>query len=508
MINLELEKNITSLSTEYILNEATGSLLLLLLSCMEDLEESSLSKIHEIHPDLLGLKNDIHKATISLKDVLADKEIKLAAFEDTFGLKKQIVSIYANIYRYYAQWNIISSLISDEVALRKYREQNNTDKKIELSMFYTDCMDFIQSAESISQQKNYMGYLFKCVPFKMARDKYFNLVKESLVLAFGGESEESITTSLNTFKNTCAPDKAPNYGKYFPDIAQCLQDKISIKPSSLSDQQLDEAYTDMNTLFESLSEIEDYCQEILNAIDSLIILFYLDFSFEDLTNGNFGYADVYYKVCEILKNPDDTLFNETVKNILEEYIEPIIDKANEINKKEMKLLEKVTDFSDLPEDLGKILATEGFVRATFYDDLNEEIFNFNLDLDAPPANEDFKMNAFNNFIDFMKEYFTSLPLSVRKSSMLMLLGSLPIAMDIHSLMDYIKDGIDTAETFEHSLLIIDKAGATFTDNGFNFRTENDEDEHHHHDDHCDCGHDHHHHHDENCGCGHDHHHHH
>jgi hypothetical protein len=333
MVNLEMEKSITSLSTEYIFNEAKGSLLLLLLSCIEDLEENSLSKTHEIHPDILNLKKHIHSATISLKGALGDKEIKLAALEDSLGLKKQIVAIYENIYRYYAQWNIISSPISDEVALRKYKEQNNTDKKIELSMFYTDCIDFIQSATSISQQKNFMGQLFKCVPFKMARDKYFQLVTESLVLAFGGESEESITTSLTTFKNTCAPDKSPNYGKYFPTIAKCLSDKMSIKPSSLSDEELDELYTDMNSLFENLSEIEDYCQEILNAIDSLIILFYLNFTLEDLTEENFGYADVYHKVCEILKNPEDNVFNETVKNLLEEYIEPIIDNANDINKK-------------------------------------------------------------------------------------------------------------------------------------------------------------------------------
>lgn len=505
MINLELEKKIATLSTEYTFNQATGSLLLLLLSCMEDLEENSLSKIHEIHPELLDLKREIHSATISLKDAFGDKEIKLAALENAFSLKKQIISIYENIYRYYAQWNLISSLISDEVALRKYREQNNSDKKIELSMFYTDCMDFIQSADSISNQKKYMGLLFKCIPFKMARDKYFHLVKESLVLAFGGESEESITTSLSTFKNTCAPDKSQNYGKYFPDIAQCLMEKMSIKPVILTDEKLDEAYTDMNTLFESLSEIEDYCQETLNAINSLIILFYLNFTFEDLTDGNFGYADIYHKVCEILKNPEDMAFNETVRNILEEYIEPIIDKANEINQKEMKLLEKITDFSELPEDLSKTLATEGFVRATFYDDLNEEIFNFNLNLDASPASEDFKKEAFDNFIAYMKDYFTALPISVRKSSMLMLLGSLPIAMDIHTLMDYIKDGIDNAESFEHGLLIIDKAGTTFTDNGFNYRTEADSHEHHHHhDDQCSCDHDHHH--DEHCGCGHDHHH--
>ena len=109
----------------------------------------------------------------------------------------------------------------------------------------------------------------------------------------------------------------------------------------------------------------------------------------------------------------------------------------------------------------------------------------------------------------MKTYFASIPMTVRKSAMQMLLSSLPLAMDVEGLMDYIKTGIDTASSFEESILIIDKAGAVFNDNGFEYKTEEFEDEdecgcgHHHHDHECGCGHEHHH--DHNCNCGHDHH---
>ena len=73
----------------------------------------------------------------------------------------------------------------------------------------------------------------------------------------------------------------------------------------------------------------------------------------------------------------------------------------------------------------------------------------------------------------MKTYFASTPMTVRKSAMQMLLSSLPLAMEVEELMDYVKDGIDNAASFEHSLLIIDKAGTTFMDNGFDYRNEHD-----------------------------------
>ena len=510
----DLENKIASLSSQYVYNQTTGSFLLLLLSYIEErLEKPAAEKAYEIHSDIKEIKSKITDYILKLEDILSDKELKSKALDDCFVIKNEILEIYRTVYRYFARWNIISNVISDEVAIRKYREdETNKDKKIELSLFYTDCIEFIQSAESPSQQKSYMGQLFKCVPLKMARDKYFDIVKKSLKTAFATETKQSVDVAIETFKNTCAPDGTEGYGKYFPEIAKYLDDKKSLKVTDLTDEELDDEYSDLNTSLESLQDIEDYFQEMLNDINSLIILFYMGFSFDDITETEFGYSDVYHKVCEIISTPEDSMFDETVKSMLEDYIEPLIDKANEVNKEELELLKQVEDFSALNDDTAKLLTSEGFVRSLFYGNLNDEIFNFNIDDSLPPANEIYKEEKFNDFIEFMKNYFASMPMAVRKSSMQMLLSSLPLAMDIEELMAYIKDGIDNAQSFEHSLLIIDKAGTVFMDNGFSYRTEDDEDEcgcghdhhhHHHHHDHCDCGHDHHH---DHCDCGHDHHH--
>ena len=115
----------------------------------------------------------------------------------------------------------------------------------------------------------------------------------------------------------------------------------------------------------------------------------------------------------------------------------------------------------------------------------------------------------------MQEYYKTLPMQTRKSNMLILLGSIPVAMDIADTIDYVKSSVENCIDEEQKILIVDKAGMVFDANGFSYADEDfdddecgcDHDHHHHHHDHdCECGHDHHHH-DHDCGCGHDHHHH-
>ena len=79
--------------------------------------------------------------------VLLDGEVRKNALEECIKMKKQLVSIYKIIYRYFAKLNVVATMVSDEVAVRKYKEDSNVkDKKIELSLFYRDCVEFLQSS--------------------------------------------------------------------------------------------------------------------------------------------------------------------------------------------------------------------------------------------------------------------------------------------------------------------------------------------------------------------------
>ena len=125
MSNIALEEKIRNLSADYIYQQAVGSLLLLLMSAMEDAEKGVTALPYEIPADVQEIKEEIKAYLIRLEDLLeSDAASRMVALEDCMELKKRLLSIYETIYSYFSQWNIISTLVSDQIALRKYKEWN------------------------------------------------------------------------------------------------------------------------------------------------------------------------------------------------------------------------------------------------------------------------------------------------------------------------------------------------------------------------------------------------
>lgn len=511
MSNIALEEKIKNLSADYIYQQAVGSLLLMLMSAMEDAEKGVTALPYEIPADVKEIKDEITKNLLDLQELLdGETEDRMEALQECMALKKRLLSIYETVYSYFSQWNIISTQVSDQVALRKYKEDGVGQKQVEWSLFLADCHAFMESAESLLDQKNYMGQILKCMPLYMTRDKYYDNVEASLSAAFAGESKEFIEVSLKAFEGFCCPQENPLYGRYFPEVAEWIGQKRIALPHKMTDEELDKFYEELKEMFDVLEQIEEYFSCILHDINSLILLLYLSYSFQDITEGSASYADLYHTVCEFIGGEltltEKAAYLDTLNEQLELAVEPVIDKANAIGKEEFELLQKAGSFAGFSDDTKKVLMTEEFIRECFFGDLNDELFRFNLPEDLPPATEAEKKELFKAFITKTRNHFDTLPAQARKLAMQNLTGALPPIYSVHDVMDMLMEAIDKATSEEQKILIVDKVGMVFNDNGWQSITEGHADHHHGHD--CGCGHDHHHHHDHDCGCGHDHEHHH
>lgn len=496
----ETEKKLSTLSEEYIYNEGLGNILLLAINAV-DRKSGNASKFAFGQPEeITHIRKEADSYIIELEDLLSDSDMRFNALNHVIGLKKELVFLYGNIYDYYSQWNTLSLAVNDETAIRKYKQQHLADKKVEFDMFYTDCINFLTSSENIDELRKYTAQLLKCMPMRMARGKFFDIVLLSLRSAFINASEESIIKSIDAFKRGCAPSLNENYGKIFPEISDWISSKYNSIPSRMSDDELAEEYEDFNLMLDTIQSIEDCFTELYDDLNSLIIVLYLSFTFEDLTAGNIAYADLFHAVIDIMNGeptPEEAeIFLDTLKEQLESAFEPIIDKINEINEKEIELINKIGSISALSEETQKSISAEGFIRGVYYSNINDELFNFDVSEDSPIASKEFSEKVFREFIEYMQNYYKDLPMHIRKSNMLMLLGSIPISMDIPDTINYIKSSVENCLDTEQKLLIIDKSGMVFNANGFVYADE--------HDDECSCGNDHHHEH--NCSCGHEHHH--
>lgn len=514
MSNQAMEEKIRTLSADYIYQQAVGSLLLLLLSAMEDTVQGTAYLPYPLPPHVLELKDGVRAYLLRLEELLdSDPETRADVLEDALAMKDELLMIYETVYSYFSQWNLLSTQVSDQIALRRYKADGVAKKQVDWSLFFADCHAFLESAETRLQQKSYIGQLLKCIPLSMTRDAYFDVLEEALEDAFAEESATFIDRTLRSFLRFCCPKQHPRYGEYFPEIAKWIDKKLMLLPHKFYDETLSDYYEELRKMFESLEEIEEHFSCVLHDINSIILLFYLTYRFEDLTEEQPAYVDLYHTVCAFISDQltatEMEAYWETLMEQLELAVEPVIDRANTIAKEEYALLQQAGSFEGFSEDTKKVLLTEEFIRECYYGDLNDQLFQSRLPEDLPPAQPEDKYMLLHGFLKKTRDYFDTLPAPTRKLAMQNLLGALPPVYSVHDVMEMLMDAVDRASTPEQKLLIVDKVGMVFLENGWQSIAKPAADcgcghDHDHHSHDCGCGHDHHHH-DHDCGCGHDHH---
>ena len=145
MASPEIEKKLSDLSAEYIYNEGLGNILLLAISATDRKMGEGAVVPYEIPKEIADIRNKADEYIINLEDILNGDGDRFEALEEIGKLKKELVSYYKNIYDYYSEWNMLSASVTDETAIRKYKEQHLGLKKVEYDMFYTDCINFLTS---------------------------------------------------------------------------------------------------------------------------------------------------------------------------------------------------------------------------------------------------------------------------------------------------------------------------------------------------------------------------
>ena len=501
--NKDLEEKIGTLAEEYIYQDAVSSLLLLLVSAMEDMEKGEQPLPYMLHEDILALKKEVFAMLVTLEENLGVPEAESSILlEKCAAMKERLFSVYETVCSYTSQCNLLMTVAGDEICIRKYKEENISGNGIDWSLFYADCHAFLESGESLLEQQNRMGMLLGCLPMRMARAKYYDAIQNSLDMAFAGQSKEFTEKSLRSFLYFSAPTDHALYGKYFPEIAEWLQKKSMLLPHKLENEELKELFDELTALAESLGELQDYFDCIFHDIQSLILLLYLTFSFEELTETDASYADLYYTVCEFLNGEADETEKEAYLEILDERLEkaliPVLDKSNAIYEEVSRLMEKAGDITEFAEDTQKMLFIMYFIRECFYMELEEALFDVRSLEELPPASAEEKKELCNRFIEKTRTYMETLPAPIRKAAMRNLMGALPCTYSVEEMMQHIMQIIDDTISPEEQAVIVNKIGTIFDENGYEPIASGIEEEHD-----CDCGHDHHHH---DCDCGHDHHH--
>ncbi|GFI61048.1 hypothetical protein IMSAG049_00201 [Clostridiales bacterium] len=493
MTSLEIEKKLDNLSAEFVYNEGIVNILLLALSISNRRKEEKVNL--SIPQELIDLRLAADRIIIDLEALLEEAD-RSKSIDKVTEIQNKLIELYKNIYFYKLDWGVLSMAVNDETFLRKYKDNPPVKGRVQYDLFYRDCQEFLISAKDIFELRVFTAQLLKCMPMRMSRPKFFDIVAKSLIADFDGSSEDIILKNLEIMKHSCAPALHSDYGKAFPEIAQWLLEKSEINPARLDDDQLSTEYEDFGIMIDTIEEIDSCFSEVYEDLNSILILLYLSYTFDELTVDCASYADLFHAAVEIMsgetERKDAEVIMETLIEQLESAISPLIDKTGELNKEVGELMENVAAPLSLSEDIQKGLQTQSFICGIYYKTIDSEIYNFDISADSPVASKEFCKTVVNEFIEYISEYYSTLPMQLRKSKMLALLGSIPVVWDISDTMEYVKSSIENCIGEEQKILILDKAGYVFTSNGMEFEENLDEHEHHGHD-HC-CCHEHEHHH--------------
>lgn len=338
------------------------------------------------------------------------------------------------------------------------------------------------------------------VPLRMARAKYDELISRSLEMLFMDMSPAFIENCKSTFATQLAPRSTQGYGKYFPLIAQSLDELSAFDHTKASEDELEE-YSDMiddiGERIDNTETILNVCYNITNYLEILAV-YSIDETYA--TYDNLIIKDVFYSCIDMLRSDTPEI-----------YTEAIIDKASDLIE---ELFGEARDYEDTLQDLIQNLGEKQ--KAALPDDTrlaiqvyNSIVYKYMLEIsdgltaldrnNMQPAGMEEADRAVKETIKMINDTCEALTPAEKKLLKQRFIAQVPMDISPTELRDYLLYAFEGI-TEENARLVAYGDILEALDDmdliGF-------DDEHEHHHD-CDCGHDHYHDHD--CDCGHDHHH--
>lgn len=135
MVSPKIEEKLSNLSAEYIYNEGIGNLLLLAISYTDRKKGEDGDMPFGMPEEIKKIRDKADSYIPELEDILGNNELRISALNEVLELKKQLVSLYGNVYDYFSQWNTLSLAVNDETAIRKYKEQHLATKRFSMRYF-------------------------------------------------------------------------------------------------------------------------------------------------------------------------------------------------------------------------------------------------------------------------------------------------------------------------------------------------------------------------------------
>ncbi len=451
-----------------------------LFDLMYDIVENPVNEIANPPDKIKNFENKIRELYSQLADNF-DKDIsERNDFTNKLTeLENEIISAAVDINKYTCANNQLGEYILREMKLIKI---SDFDERIPLnnSAVANNVEHYLSHLKNDMEGAFLKGELMAQLPLRMTKAKYRDYIKKGFYMMSQELSDGFVQSITERLKDMCYVDCIDKMNEDFPLMAQTIEEIYKLPVSEFNNENIEEYFNMIDDNVDLLQDIYICLGVLFNDITYMNILsdFVIDsdFMFEE----DFVLKDLYYSICDCIRDNDDLLF-ETITDNLSTEIENRFEKFKGLEAEISKAVNEISDINELDSSTKLSIDVNNAISNSYMKDIDKVIMS------GTGNNDKSADELADELCDYIESAVSDLPLPRQKYIKQNFLQHIPCTMSNAEITDY----------------------TNYSLNGINDRTVNimaygdifnvteqieDEDEHnhhhkhkHHHGDHCSCG---------------------
>ena len=433
--NLQLDTSVSYSYVEYI--SAYLSLL----------NHSMFFSTQYFDEETYALQEELKKQFLNLPELLSASEAeKEESIETLLKIRTQLEEKYRCLMAYQRELALLLCMKQNDPAFIADHFENIGIRPEELDgvdfvSLTKDCTSYIFEQTTGEEKQKRAGMLLPYIPIKITRANYVQYVTKSIRHIAISNNTESAEYLVSILKQLFDGRTFDGFGKHFADMHLSLQNLHDLT----SVEELFEEADLLNETLESFITMVEYMFRMICTFSNLLVPSQM--SFDQLTNMNAAFFDLYYAIKNILLDSEDKAM---LMSTLPERLEKI---QEDLKKQYTNCCKK--DSAPSPS----------FTLMQTYLAMNlNSLFGFSTAKHSAYSKE--VLDIFTSFTNELKESLEQMPTVERKYRMQHFISQIPFVMSKDVFEAYIRQAFTNIKDPSYTLLIASQLTDILEENHF------------------------------------------
>ena len=390
-----------------------------------------------------ALKNQFLELPELLSATEAEKE---ACIHTLLEIRQKIEEKYRTLIAYQRELTLLLSIKqNDPDFISAHFENIGIDidqvNELDYKQLTADCISYVFDHTTGEEKQKHAAMLLPYIPIKITRANYVQYVGKSIRHIAITNNTESAAHLVSILNQLFDGQSYEGYGKHFTDLKLSLDNL-----SKLTDTE--ELFEEANLLNETLDSFLGMLENMFRMICTFSnLLIPSDIDFNELTNMNAAFFDLYYAIKNILLDTED---KEMLKTTLPERLEEI---QKDLKKQYVAACKK----HEKPSPAFTLIQT--YLAMNIH-----QLFGFSTAKHSAYSPE--VLAVFTQFTTALKAKLEALPTAERKYRMQYFISQIPFVMSKEIFEAYTTQAFTNIKDLKYTMLIASQLTSILEENHF------------------------------------------